>query len=131
MTFLLRAGIKGLRRLGWWKIVTLMMFWRLLEEMSLKRFERMSWSRLQNVLLRNERFTGHICILFPKSVSDETKANPKCINLNSIISIFVFFETQAVSLFEELKYLKTVRCCEISWIQIWHCTTGEAMKKKF
>ena len=29
--------------------------------------------------------------IFPKSISDETKANPKCINLNSIISIFVLF----------------------------------------
>ena len=37
--------------------------------------------------------------IFPKFASDETKSNPKRINLNPIISLFLFFETQAASLF--------------------------------
>ena len=35
-----------------------------------------------------------------------------------------YFSTQAVSLFYKLKSLMIVWCCEISWIQIWHCRKG-------
>ena len=37
--------------------------------------------------------------IFPKFASDETKSNPKRINLNPIISLFLFFEIQAAPLF--------------------------------
>ena len=51
----------------------------------------------------------------------------KCVNYSSF-QYLSYFETQAASLFQELKSLMTVSCCEISWIQIRHCKKGETIK---
>ena len=54
-----------------------------------------AYCREAKVLLRISLSRKSKCVsnksMFPKSISDETNANPKCINLNSIISIFVLF----------------------------------------
>ena len=42
-----------------------------------------------------------------------------------------YFGTHPASLFQELKSLMTVWCCEISRIQIQHCRKGEAIKTNF
>ena len=119
------------RRLRRRKIVTLKtswrrledISWRLLEDMSWRRLEDMSWRPFKDFMETNKILTGDICILisgfnkpkcvsnksvFHKSISDNSKANPKCIN-----------------------YWWLVWCYEISLIQIRHCRKGEAIKTNF
>ena len=45
--------------------------------------------------------------IFHKSISDNSKANPKCINQNPSFQSLSSFGTQAASLFQELKSLMT------------------------
>ena len=83
------------RHLGRRKIVSLKTSWRRLEDMSWKRLEDMSWRPLKDFMETDKILTGDICILisgfnkpkcvsnksvFHKSISDNSKANPKCIN---------------------------------------------------
>ena len=78
--------------------------WTRLEDVTWRRLEEMSWIRLEYVLETNTVFTGGICIKpWPtnksksvsnkshKSIFNESEENPKCINKNPIISIFVLF----------------------------------------
>ena len=103
------------RHLGRRKIVTLKTSWR--------RLEDMSWRPLKDFMETNKILTRDICILisgfnkpkcvsnksvFHKSISDNSKANPKCIN-----------------------YWWLVWCYEISLIQIRHCGKGETIKTNF
>ena len=58
--------------------------------------------------------------VFPKSISDETKANRKCINLNQIISIFVFFlNSSSIS----ISRIKTYDDCSVLWNQLYSNST--------
>ena len=110
-------------RLGRRKIVTLKTSWRRLEDMSWRCLEDMSWRPLKDFMETNKILTGNICILisgfnkpkcvsnksvFHLSISDNSRANPKCIN-----------------------YWWLVWCYEISLIQIRHCKKGETIKKNF
>ena len=71
------------------------MSWRRFEDMSWRCLEDMSWRPLKDFMETNKILTGDICILilgfnkpkcvfnkfvFHKSISDNSKANPKCIN---------------------------------------------------
>ena len=93
------------------------------EDMSWRRLEDMFWRPLKDFMETNKILTGDICILisgfnkpkcvsnksvFHKSISDNSKANPKCIN-----------------------YWWLVWCYEISLIQIRHCRKGETIKTNF
>ena len=69
--------------------------------------------------------------IFRKSVSGKSKANSKSLIRTQYFQYSSYFETQAVFLFWKLKFLMTIWCCEISWIQIRHCRTGKAIKTKF
>ena len=69
--------------------------------------------------------------IFNKSTFDNSKANPKCMKYNPSFQYLSYFGTQAASLFQELKSLMTVWCCEISCIQIRHYKIGEAIKTNF
>ena len=97
--------------------------WRRLEDMSWRCLEDMSWRPLKDFMETNKILTGDICILisgfnkpkcvssksvFHKSISDNSKANPKCIN-----------------------HWWLVWCYEISLIQIRHCRKGETIKANF
>ena len=116
------------RRLGRQKIVTLKTSWRRLEDMSWRRLEDMTWRRLEDMSWKplkyfmetNKILTGDFCILilgfnkpkcvsnksvFHKSISDNSKTNPKCIN-----------------------YWWLVWCYEISLIQIRNCRKGKTIK---
>ena len=54
--------------------------------------------------------------LFPKSISDETKPNPKCINLNPVILIFVlFWNSSSISL---LRNKISSDDCSVLWNQL-------------
>ena len=58
--------------------------------------------------------------VFPKSISDETKANRKRINLNQIISIFVFFlNSSSIS----ISRIKTYDDCSVLWNQLYSNST--------
>ena len=54
-------------------------------------------------------------IIFPKSISDETKANPECINLNPIISILVLFWNSSCMLVLRIKISDD---CSVLWNQL-------------
>ena len=69
--------------------------------------------------------------IFHKYISGKSKANLKCINKNLIISVLVLFWNSSTISILRLKRLMTAWCCKISWIQIWHCRTGEAIKSSF
>ena len=85
-----------------------------------KRLENMSWRRLKEVLETNKSKCAYLWSsksAFNKS--DKSKANPKCIDLNPIISIlFSSWNTSSISI------LKT----KISEIGDW---PSEAIKTKF
>ena len=114
--------------------------WRCLQNKSSRRPEDMSSRNPQDVLetkkwgylyLKNlHRYVSNNSI-FSKSVSDESKANPKSSIRTQWFQYSSYFEIQAAFLFWELKCLMTVWCCKISWIQIRHCRTVEAIKRKF
>ena len=65
------------------------------------------------------------------SIPDESKANPKSSIRTQWFQYSSYFKIQVALLFWELKSLMTIWCYEISWIQIRHYRTGEAMKTKF
>ena len=69
--------------------------------------------------------------IFHKSISDDSKAHPKSLIRTQWLQYSSYFEIQAAFLFSELKFLMTVWCCKITWIQIRHCRTGEDIKTKF
>ena len=53
--------------------------------------------------------------VFPKSISDETKAKPKCINLNPIILVFVFFgNSSRISILR----MEISNYCSVLWNQL-------------
>ena len=68
--------------------------------------------------------------IFRNSISDESKANPKSL-IEPNISIFVLFCNSSSNSILRIKISDDCWCCEISWIQIRHCRTGEAIKTKF
>ena len=68
---------------------------------------------------------------FHKWIPDESKVNLKSSIRTQWFQYSSYFKIQAAFLFWELKSLMTVWCCEISWIQIRHYRTGEAIKTKF
>ena len=99
------------------------MSWRRLEDMSWRCLEDMPWRPLKDFMETNKILTGDICILisgfnkpkcvsnksvFHKSISDNSKVNPKCINSWWL-----------------------VWCYEISLIQLRHCRKGERIKTNF
>ena len=113
------------RRLGKRKIVTRKTSWRHLEDMSWRRLEDMSWRCLEDllkILWRQTKYLLGISVYLSRdltnlnvyltslyfTISDNSKANPKCIN-----------------------YWWLVWCYEISLIQIRHCRKGEAIKTNF
>ena len=69
--------------------------------------------------------------IFHKSISDDSTAHPKSLIRTQWLQYSSYFEIQAAFLFSELKFLMTVWCCKITWIQIRHCRTGEDIKTKF
>ena len=73
------------RRLGRRKNVTLKTSWR--------RLEDMSWRCLEGIIETNKILGISVSnkSIFHKSISDNSKANPKCINQNPIISLLVLF----------------------------------------
>ena len=73
------------RRLGRRKNVTLKTSWRHLEDMS--------WRCLEGIIETNKILGISVSnkSIFHKSISDNSKANPKCINQNPIISLLVLF----------------------------------------
>ena len=59
------------------------MSWRRLEDISWRRLEDISWGRLQDVLETNKSKYVYLWsskCTFNKSISDKSKANPKCID---------------------------------------------------
>ena len=111
------------RRLGRRKIVTLRPSWRRLEDMSWRCLEDISGRLLKDFMETNKILTGDIYILisgfnkpksvsnksvFHKSITGNSKANPKCIN-----------------------YWWLVWCYVISLIQFRHCRKVEAIKATF
>ena len=117
--------------------------WRCLQDvlkMSSRRLEYMPSRYLKGVLetkkwwylyLKNP--SGYVSnkSIFHKSIPDKSKANPKSSIRTQWFQYSSYFKIQAAFLFWELKSLMTVWCCEISWIQIRHYRTGEAIKTKF
>ena len=55
----------------------------------------------------------------------------KIINKNPVISIFVLLWNSSSFSILRIKISDDCWCCEISWIQIRHCRTGEVIKTKF
>ena len=55
----------------------------------------------------------------------------KIINKNPVISIFVLLWNSSSFSSLRIKISDDCWCCEISWIQIRHCRTGEVIKTKF
>ena len=117
----------------WWS-------WRRLEDISSRRPEDMSSRYLQDVLetkkcgyLYLKILNGYVSNkpIIHKSITDESKVNSKSSIRTQWFQYSSYFKTQAAFLFWELKSLMTVWCCEISWIQIRHYRTGEAIKTKF
>ena len=111
--------------------------WRHLEDEKLLR-----WRRLQDVSETKTKCLLGISVsnkskrvynksILRKSVSGKSEANSKSLIRTQYFQYSSYFETQAAFLFWKLKFLMTVWCCEISWIQIRHCRTGEAIKTKF
>ena len=132
------------RRLGRRKIVTPKTSWRRLEDMYWRRLEGVLKTCLEDVvktcledvlktLCRQAKYLLWISVsnkyIFNKSTFDNSKANPKYNNPS--FQYLSYFGTQATSLFQELKSLTSVWCCDISWIQIRHYRKGEAIKTNF
>ena len=93
------------------KIVSLKTSWRRLEDISWKRLEDLSWRRLEDMSwrpYREKQNTYWGCnkskyisdkSIFLKSVSGNSKANPKCINYNTITSPFLlFWDSRSISI---------------------------------
>ena len=59
------------------------------------------------------------------NVSGETKSSTQWFQYSP------YFEIKAPFLFRELKSMMTVWFWEISWMEIRHCRTGEAIKTRF
>ena len=68
--------------------------------------------------------------IFHKSTSDDSKAHPKSLIRTQGLQYSSHFEIQTAFLFSELKFLMTVWCCKITWIQIRHCRTRWGSKNE-
>ena len=113
--------------------------WRHVSKMSWVHVLKMSVKRLgdqQNVFWSYLYLTNVnmylTYLVFHKSISDESKVNPKCINYNPIISTFaLFWNSSSISILRIKISLVTVWFVKwMSWIQIRHCRTGEAIKAR-
>ena len=125
------------------------MSWRRLKDMSWSRLQDMSWSRLSNMssrhlhdVLEEKKKWGYLYLtnrngyvsnksLFYKPISDESKGHPESLIRTQWFQYSSYLKIQAGFLFWELKSPTTVWYCEINWIQIQHCRTGETIKTKF
>ena len=93
----------------------------------------MSWRKKKRGYLYLTNRNGYVSnkSLFYKPISDESKGHPESLIRTQWFQYSSYLKIQAGFLFWELKSPTTVWYCEINWIQIQHCRTGETIKTKF
>ena len=93
----------------------------------------MSWRKKKWGYLYLTNRNGYVSnkSLFYKPISDESKGHPESLIRTQWFQYSSYLKIQAGFLFWELKSPTTVWYCEINWIQIQHCRTGETIKTKF